>query len=175
MRLKTVTDKILTVCVLVTQSCLTLCNPMDCRPPGASVQWIFQERVLEWVAIPFSRGSCQPRYQTWSAALQADSLPSEPPGKSCQFSDIIKIQLLLRRKLRYTDLSHPRPLFGSPWSSLHPPILSGMSCMQRLLPWGRVSGALLVACVGGSLGRVKGCEYGSRRKYVVGNGKRKNK
>ena len=60
MRLKTVTDKILTVCVLVTQSCLTLCDPMDYRPPGSSVQWIFQQRVLEWVAIPFSRGSCQP-------------------------------------------------------------------------------------------------------------------
>ena len=122
-RLKTVTDKILTVCVLVAQSCLTLCNPMDCRPPGASVQWIFQERVLEWVAIPFSRGSCQPRDETWSPALQADSLPSEPPGKSCQFSDTIKIQLLLRRKLRYTDVSHPRPLFGSPsysqWNELH--------------------------------------------------------
>ena len=81
MRLKTVTDKILTVCVLVTQSCLTLCDPMDYRPPGSSVQWIFQQRVLEWVAIPFSRGSCQPGDQTWSPALRADSLPSEPQGK----------------------------------------------------------------------------------------------
>ena len=41
--------------VLVTQSCLTLCDPMDCSPPGSSVPGILQARVLEWVAISFSR------------------------------------------------------------------------------------------------------------------------
>ena len=41
----------------VTQSCLTLCGPMDCSLPGSSVHGIFQVRVLEWVAISFSRGS----------------------------------------------------------------------------------------------------------------------
>ena len=41
----------------VTQSCLTLCDPMDCSLPGFSVHAIFQARVLEWVAISFSRGS----------------------------------------------------------------------------------------------------------------------
>ena len=45
----------------VTQSCLTLCNPMDCGPPGSSVLGILQARILEWVAMPFSRGSSQPR------------------------------------------------------------------------------------------------------------------
>ena len=40
-------------------------------------------RILEWVAIPFSRGSFQPRDQPRSSALQADSLPTEPPGTSC--------------------------------------------------------------------------------------------
>ena len=45
----------------VTQSCPTLCNPMDCSLPGSSVRGIFQARVLEWVAISFSRGSSQPR------------------------------------------------------------------------------------------------------------------
>ena len=39
------------------QSCLTLCNPMDGSPLGSSVHWILQARVLEWVAISFSRGS----------------------------------------------------------------------------------------------------------------------
>ena len=48
----------------VTQSCLTLCDPMDCSLPGSSVRGIFQARVLEWVAISFSRGSSQPRDQT---------------------------------------------------------------------------------------------------------------
>ena len=49
----------------VTQSCLTLCNPMDCSLPRSSVHGIFQARVLEWVAISFSRGSSQPRDWTW--------------------------------------------------------------------------------------------------------------
>ena len=38
------------------QSCLTLCDPMDCSLPGSSIHGIFQARVLEWVAIAFSRG-----------------------------------------------------------------------------------------------------------------------
>ena len=45
----------------VTQSCPTLYDPMDCSLPGSSVYGIFQARVLEWVAISFSRGSSQPR------------------------------------------------------------------------------------------------------------------
>ena len=40
--------------MLVTQLCLTLCDPMDCSPPGSSVHGIFQARILEWVAIFFS-------------------------------------------------------------------------------------------------------------------------
>ena len=43
------------MCVFVTQSCLTLYNPMDCSPPGSSVPGTFQARILEWVANPFSR------------------------------------------------------------------------------------------------------------------------
>ena len=67
--------------VLVTQSCLTLCDHMDYSLPGPSVHGILQARILEWVAIPFSRGSSRPRIESESLALQADSLPSEPPGK----------------------------------------------------------------------------------------------
>ena len=43
--------------VKVAQSCLTLCNPMDCSPPGSSDNGILQARILEWVAISFSRES----------------------------------------------------------------------------------------------------------------------
>ena len=43
--------------MLVIQSCLTLCNPKDCSPPGSSVHGILQARILEWVAMPFSRES----------------------------------------------------------------------------------------------------------------------
>ena len=49
---------------LVTQSCLTLCDPMDRSPPGSSVHGILQVRVLEWVDISFSRGSSQPMDRT---------------------------------------------------------------------------------------------------------------
>ena len=48
----------------VAQPCPTLCDPMDCSPPGSSVHGILQARILEWVAISFSRGSSQPRDQT---------------------------------------------------------------------------------------------------------------
>ena len=70
-----------TVKVLVTFM-VTLCNPMEYSPPGSSAHGIFQARILEWVAIPFSRGSSQPRVEPRSPELQADSLLSEPPGKS---------------------------------------------------------------------------------------------
>ena len=48
-----------------TQSCPTLCDPMDCSLPRSSVHGILQAIVLEWIAIPFSRGSSQPRDRTW--------------------------------------------------------------------------------------------------------------
>ena len=48
----------------VAQSCSTLCEPMDCSPPGSSVHGTFQARVLEWVAISFSRGSSRPGDRT---------------------------------------------------------------------------------------------------------------
>ena len=49
--------------VLVAQLCPTLCNPMDCSPPGSSVHGILQARTVEWVAMPSSRGSSWPRDQ----------------------------------------------------------------------------------------------------------------
>ena len=48
----------------VAQSCLTLCDPMDCSLSGSSIHGIFQARVLEWIGISFSRGSSRPRNQT---------------------------------------------------------------------------------------------------------------
>ena len=63
----------------VTQSCPTTCNPMDRSLPGSSVHGIFQARILEWVAISFSKGSSWPEPK--SPSLWADALPSESPGK----------------------------------------------------------------------------------------------
>ena len=48
-------------CCLLAQPCLTHCDPMDCSPPGSSVHGILQARTLEWVAMPSSKGSSQPR------------------------------------------------------------------------------------------------------------------
>ena len=67
---------------LVTQSCPTLCNPMDSSPPGSSVHGILQAKILEWVAFLFSRGSSQPRDRTQVSRIAGDSLSSEPPGKA---------------------------------------------------------------------------------------------
>ena len=53
----------------VIQSCPTLCNPMDCRLPGSSVHGILKARVLEWVAISFSRGSSRPSDRTWVSCI----------------------------------------------------------------------------------------------------------
>ena len=72
------------VTVLVAQPCPTLCNSMNCNLPGSSVYGILQARILEWIAVPFSRGSSQPRIEPRShiaGGLQVDSWPSEPPGK----------------------------------------------------------------------------------------------
>ena len=53
----------------VAQSCLTLCDPMDCSPPGSSVRGILQARILEWVAMPATRGSSWPRGRIQPPAL----------------------------------------------------------------------------------------------------------
>ena len=62
-------------CAKSPQSCLTLCDPVDCSPPGSSVCGILQARILEWVAMPSSsRGSSQPRDQTQVSYLLLPAL-----------------------------------------------------------------------------------------------------
>ena len=68
------------VCELSRSVVSDVCEPMDCSPPGSSVHGILPARTLEWVAIPFFRGSSQPRTEA-SPALQADSSPAELPEK----------------------------------------------------------------------------------------------
>ena len=85
------TDKMLWNEVLVTQSCLTLCNPMDCSPPGSAVHGILQERILEWVAIPFSREFSWHRVRTWVSCLAGRFFTiwahhGSPDLKSCNFN-----------------------------------------------------------------------------------------
>ena len=68
-------------CCLITQSCLTLCNLMDCSPPGSSVHGILQARILERVAISFSRGSSGPRDQTRISCIAGVFFTAVPPGE----------------------------------------------------------------------------------------------
>ena len=70
------------MCVcLVAQSSLTLCDPMDYSPPGSSVHGILQARTLCGLLVPFSGDLPNPGIELGSPELQADSLPSEPPGE----------------------------------------------------------------------------------------------
>ena len=60
--------------MLDTQSCPTLCDPMDCSPPGSSVHEILQARILEWVAIPFSNTLLSWLFVYQTCALASDHL-----------------------------------------------------------------------------------------------------
>ena len=64
------------------KSCLTLWDPVDCSPPGSSLHWIFQARILEWVAIPYSTGSSWPRDWTRVSCLAGGFFITEPHEKS---------------------------------------------------------------------------------------------
>ena len=74
-------SNILYLCLL-TQSCPTLCDPMDCSLPGSTVLGILQARILEWVAISYSRGSSDPGIQPVSTALVDRFFTNAPLRKS---------------------------------------------------------------------------------------------
>ena len=77
--------------VLVTQSCLTLWDRMDCSPPGSSVHGIFQARILEWVAIPFSRGSFQPRDLTQVSCIAGGFFTIWAPREALGYNIVVYI------------------------------------------------------------------------------------
>ena len=66
-------------CVLVTQSCPTLCNPLDCSSTGSSIHGFLQARILEWVALSLSGRSAQSRNQSSVSQMAGRFSPSEPP------------------------------------------------------------------------------------------------
>ena len=66
---------------LITKSCPTLCDPMDCSPPDSSVQGILQARILDWVTISSSRGSFWPRDWTHISCMAGWFFITGPPGK----------------------------------------------------------------------------------------------
>ena len=80
------------------KSCLTLRDSMDCSPPGSSVHGILQARILVWVVMLSSRGSCPPRDGTcisYGSYISGRVFTSEPLGKPCLHHNIIKVLILL--------------------------------------------------------------------------------
>ena len=86
-------------CLLVSSVCLTLCDPVYCSPPGSSVHGILQARILEWVAVCFSRGSSQPRDQTCVSCTAGRFFTTEPPGKPFRVREggFVPLELAPRR------------------------------------------------------------------------------
>ena len=83
--------------VLVIQLCPTLCNPMDCSLPGYSVHGIFQARILEWVAIPFSRESSKPRDQTQVSCMAGRFFTIWVTRETLAGEERLMIELLAQR------------------------------------------------------------------------------
>ena len=96
--------------VLIAQLYLTLCNPMDCSPPGKFVHEILQARILEWVAISFSMGWSQSRdwnFISHVSCVARGFFTTEPPGKP--WYTVIKhtvckyLPLFMRRSFHFID------------------------------------------------------------------------
>ena len=82
----------------VTQSRQTLCSPMNCSQPGSSVHGVLQARILEWVAIPFSRGSSQSRVRTQDSWIAGGFSTTDSPGKARKSSlQCLSWQRLIKR------------------------------------------------------------------------------
>ena len=116
----------------VAQSCLTLCNTMDCSLPGSSVHGIFQAIVLEWVVIFFSRGSSQPRGWTWVSHIVDRCFTIWATR------EVIIEEIILRRKaIKVKSFSHVQ-LFVTPWTVAHQdPLSMGFSRQEywNVLPF----------------------------------------
>ena len=80
------------VYMLLAQSCPTLCNPMDSSSPDSSVHIILQARTLEWVAMPSSRGSSQPRDQTQVSCIVGGSFTIWATREALVFKEKVKTE-----------------------------------------------------------------------------------
>ena len=109
--------------VLGAQSCLTIWDPVDCSPPDSSVHRILQARTLEWVAIPFSKGSSRPRNQTQVSRIAGGFFAVWASREitlyyiySVQFSSVTQSCLALRSH----ESQHTRPPCPSPTPRVYP-------------------------------------------------------
>ena len=109
------------------QLCPSFCDSMNCSPPGSSVHGILQARILEWVAMPFSRGSSRPRDQTRVFCTADESLPSEPQRKPNKGFRVIQGKSL--KRWLWPTLQAPVPSL----SSLHLSLKSSPSSFHPIL------------------------------------------
>ena len=145
-------------CESVTQSCLTVYKTMDCSPPGSSVHEILQARILEWIAIPFSRGSSWPRDRTWISHIA---------GRFFTIWTINSVQFGGSVMSSSWWLQHTRPLCPSPTPGAysnscpssrwcHPTTLTSIipfsSCLQSFPPSGSFPMSQFFASSGQSIG-----------------------
>ena len=100
-----------------------LCNPVGCRRPGSSVHGILQARILEWAAMPSSRGSFRPR----CPALRVNSLSPEPPGKSVN-TEVGSLSLFeaifLTQELNWGLLNRRQILYQLSYQGIKTPLTS---------------------------------------------------
>ena len=105
--------------VLAAQSCLTLCDPMDYNPPGSTVHGILQARILEWVAIPFSRGPSWPRDLTRISCIACRFFTDWAGEPTCfSITDFIRVFIGLAKKLvqvfTQDQIENPNEISGQP-------------------------------------------------------------
>ena len=116
---------LLCVCVLIAQSCPTLWDPKDCSPQGCSVHGIFQARILEWVAIPSSKGSSQPKDWSWVSSI-ADRFFTILDTREAHFIYSVRFSSV--------QLLSPVWLFATPWAAACQASLSITNSWRLLKP-----------------------------------------
>ena len=123
--------------MLVAQLCPTLCDPMDCNPPGSSVREIFQARILEWVAISFSRWSSQLRDRTqvsYTAGRSLTDWATREASESIYTMKISKCYTMPSHSVVFDSATHGLPTREAsnaidqgcffPWRASHQNILA---------------------------------------------------
>ena len=88
------------------------CDPVDCSLPGSSVHGIIQERIPEWVAISYVRGSSQPRYEPKSPVLSGRFFTTAPHGKPLRKLSVSKIINFLARRSNQSILKEISPQYS---------------------------------------------------------------
>ena len=128
------------VCAKSLQSCPTLCNPMNCNLPGFSVHGILQTRILEWVAMPSSRGSPQLRDQIHVSSVSCiggSSLSLAPPGKprySLKRNENICLHKDLHMNIHYSTIYN-----SENWKeSWHPSIGEWITKFVLFIQWSTI-------------------------------------